>query len=104
MLASKQGIKEQRRCRSKIGCTFHITNWFRSHRCHTQSERSEHKQSQLCCVNTHADPLMGRAYLSVRATGWERLHPFLWRGEGPWDGVEASPYEGEVGVVGSSCA
>ena len=32
----------------------------------------------------------------------ERLHPFPWRGEGPWDGVEASPYEGEVGVVGSS--
>ena len=32
----------------------------------------------------------------------ERLHPFPWTGEGPWDGVEASPYEGEVGVVGTS--
>ncbi len=27
---------------------------------------------------------MGRAYLNVRATGWERLHPFPWKGEGPW--------------------
>ena len=43
---------------------------------------------------------MGRAYLNVRATGWERLHPFPWRGEGPWVGVETFPYEGEVGVVG----
>ena len=43
---------------------------------------------------------MGRAYHNVRATGWERLHPVPWTGEGPWVGVEASPYEGEVGEVG----
>ena len=50
-----------------------------------------HEQSQLCCVNNDADPLMGRAYLNVRATGWERLHPFPWKGEGPWVGVETLP-------------
>ena len=33
---------------------------------------------------------MGRAYLNVRATGWERLHPYPWKGEGPWVGVEKS--------------
>ena len=31
-----------------------------------------------------------------------RLHPFPWRGEGPWVGVEAFPYEGKVGWVGTS--
>ena len=36
---------------------------------------------------------MGRGYLNDRASGCERLHPFPWRGEGPWVGVEASPYE-----------
>ena len=74
------------------------------------------KKSQLCCVEIDADPLtqaskglslgsekiifhcsrlpdplMGRAYLSVRATGWERLHPFPWKGGGPWVGVETLP-------------
>ena len=50
-----------------------------------------HQQSQLCCVNNDADPLMGRAYFNVRATGWERLHPFPGKGEGPWVGVETLP-------------
>ena len=64
-------------------------------------ERSEHKQSQLCCVRNLPATYLREQYLNDRARVG-RLHPFPWRGEGPWVGVEASPYEGEVGVVGTS--
>ena len=30
------------------------------------------------------------------------MHPFPWRGEGPWVGVEAPSYEEGVGVVGTT--
>ena len=30
------------------------------------------------------------------------MHPFPWRGEGPWVGVEAPSYEEGVGVDGTS--
>ena len=70
---------------------------------HILGERSEHKTiATLLRKESPRDSLMGRGYLSDRASGCERLHPFPWRGEGPWVGVEAFPYEGKVGWVGTS--
>ena len=66
-------------------------------------ERSEHKTiATLLRKESPRDSLMGRGYLSDRASGCERLHPFPWRGEGPWVGVEAPSYEEGVGVDGTS--
>ena len=64
-----------------------------------QRERSEHRQSQLCCVRNSTATYLREQYLSERATSRSGWAPSRCR-EGEW--VGAHPYEGGGRVVGKN--